>query len=164
MFYYIYDTIIGRLKIEEEDKKIVTIQILRQNEDVLKETIRKETKLIKKAMNEIDEYLTGKREYFDIPIKLRGTNFQKIVWKELQKIPYGETCTYLDIAKKIGNDKASRAVGMANNKNKLMIVIPCHRVIGSNKKLVGYAGGLEVKAKLLELEKRFKRKIKNEKI
>ena len=97
--------------------------------------------------------LEMKRKIFDIPIKLDGTEFQVKVWKELLKLPYGETCSYLDIAKKIGNPNASRAVGMANNKNKIQIIIPCHRVIGSNKKLIGYAGGIKVKEKLLKLEK-----------
>ena len=108
---------------------------------------------MKNAKKQLDEYFAGIRKEFDIPIKLEGTDFQIKVWKELLKIPYGETCTYLDIAKHIGNPKAYRAVGMANNKNKIMIIIPCHRVIGSNKKLVGYAGGLDVKEKLLKLEK-----------
>ena len=94
-----------------------------------------------------------KRKIFDIPIKLDGTEFQVKVWTELLKLPYGKTCSYLDIAKKIGNPNAARAVGMANNKNKIQIIIPCHRVIGSNKKLIGYAGGIKIKEKLLKLEK-----------
>lgn len=108
---------------------------------------------LKQAYNELKEYFEGNREYFNFRIKLDGTEFQKKVWKALMNIPYGETRSYKDIATQIGNPKASRAVGMANNKNRVPIVIPCHRVIGSNKKLVGYAGGLHIKTYLLELEK-----------
>ena len=113
----------------------------------------KETMLIRKTKLELMEYFDGKRRKFDIPIKLDGTEFQVKVWKELLKLPYGETCSYLDIAKKIGNPNAARAVGMANNKNKIQIIIPCHRIIGSDKKLIGYAGGIKIKEKLLKLEK-----------
>lgn len=112
-----------------------------------------ETKLLKKANQQLQEYLTGERKIFDLPLEPHGTEFQQKVWNSLQKIPYGETNSYKDIAKSIGNIKACRAVGMANNKNPILIFIPCHRVIGSNGKLVGYAGGLNVKEKLLQIEK-----------
>ena len=156
MFYKIYDFEIGKLAICEENGKIVLVNVVKTKEDIeeiAKNSIQKETSLIKNTKQQLDEYFAGKRKKFDIPIKLDGTDFQIKVWKELLKIPYGETCSYLDIAKCIGNPKASRAVGMANNKNKIIIIVPCHRVIGSNKKLVGYACGLDVKEKLLELEK-----------
>ena len=156
MFYKIYDFEIGELAICEENGKIVLVNVVKTKEDIeemAKNSIQKETSLIKNTKQQLDEYFAGKRKKFDIPIKLDGTDFQIKVWKELLKIPYGETCSYLDIAKRIGNPKASRAVGMANNKNKIIIIVPCHRVIGSNKKLVGYACGLDVKEKLLELEK-----------
>ena len=156
MFYKIYDFEIGELAICEENGKIVLVNVVKTKEDIeemAKNSIQKETSLIKNTKQQLDEYFAGKRKKFDIPIKLDGTDFQINVWKELLKIPYGETCSYLDIAKRIGNPKASRAVGMANNKNKIIIIVPCHRVIGSNKKLVGYACGLEVKEKLLELER-----------
>ncbi|MTI46992.1 MAG: methylated-DNA--[protein]-cysteine S-methyltransferase [Firmicutes bacterium] len=100
----------------------------------------------------IMSYLNGVRKEIDIPFKLVGTDFQKRVWKALTAIPFGEVRTYKEIASAIGNEKASRAVGMANNRNHLPIVIPCHRVIGSNGNLVGYGGGLHTKIKLLELE------------
>ena len=87
------------------------------------------------------------------PLEFLGTEFQKKVWNALLEIPYGETKSYKQIAKRVGNEKASRAVGMANNKNQIIIIVPCHRVIGSNKKLVGYAEGLEMKESLLNLEK-----------
>lgn len=156
MFYKIYDFEIGKLAICEENQKIVMVNIIKTKEnadEIIKSSIQKETELIKNAKKQLDEYFAGKQKNFDIPIELNGTDFQIKVWKELLKIPYGETCTYLDIAKRVGNPNASRAVGMANNKNKIMIIVPCHRVIGSNKKLVGYAGGLDIKEKLLKLEK-----------
>ena len=87
-----------------------------------------------------------------MPLSLKGTPFQMKVWEELRKIPYGETLSYGQIAENVGNPKAARAVGMANNKNPIMIIVPCHRVIGKNGKLVGYAGGVDIKEKLLKIE------------
>ncbi|ARE86732.1 methylated-DNA--[protein]-cysteine S-methyltransferase [Clostridium formicaceticum] len=103
-------------------------------------------------LQQLEEYFQGEREVFTVSLDLVGTNFQKQVWRELLRIPYGKVVTYQDIAIKIGNPKAVRAVGMANKKNKIAIMVPCHRVIGSNKKLVGYDGGLDIKEKLLTLE------------
>ena len=111
------------------------------------------TELLSMATIQLDEYFQGKRTTFSLPFKLTGTPFQLAVWKELQNIPYGKTTSYKEIAQKINKPKAYRAVGMANNKNPLPIIIPCHRVIGSNGKLIGYAGGLNLKNYLLELEK-----------
>lgn len=111
------------------------------------------TELLSMATIQLDEYFQGKRTTFSLPFKLTGTPFQLVVWKELQNIPYGQTTSYKEIAQKINKPKAYRAVGMANNKNPLPIIIPCHRVIGSNGKLIGYAGGLKLKNYLLELEK-----------
>ncbi|MDY3874243.1 MAG: methylated-DNA--[protein]-cysteine S-methyltransferase [Megamonas funiformis] len=111
------------------------------------------TELLSMATIQLDEYFQGKRTIFSLPFKLTGTPFQLAVWKELQNIPYGKTTSYKEIAQKINKPKAYRAVGMANNKNPLPIIIPCHRVIGSNGKLIGYAGGLKLKNYLLELEK-----------
>ena len=110
------------------------------------------TELLSMATIQLDEYFQGKRTTFSLPFKLTGTPFQLAVWKELQNIPYGQTTSYKEIAQKINKPKACRAVGMANNKNPLPIIIPCHRVIGSNGKLIGYAGGLKLKNYLLELE------------
>ena len=101
---------------------------------------------------QLEAYFKGERRGFDLSIHMQGTDFQKKVWKALQEIPYGQTRTYKQIAEYIGSPKAYRAVGMANNKNPLMIVIPCHRVIGSNGSLTGYAGGLDIKEELLTLE------------
>jgi len=114
-----------------------------------------ETPLIKKAAAQLSEYFDGKRKIFDLPLVLHGTDFQLTVWKALQNIPYGETRSYGQLAATVGNPKASRAVGMANNRNPIAIIIPCHRVIGHDGSLTGYAGGLEVKRQLLELEQRY---------
>ena len=108
------------------------------------------------AVSQLNEYFAGTRKSFDLPLKFDGTEFQNRVWRELQNIPYGKTISYKELAEKTGNIKACRAVGMANNKNPLPIIIPCHRVVGSNGKLTGYAGGLEVKKFLLELEQEYK--------
>lgn len=104
------------------------------------------------AKRQLEEYFAGERREFDLPLQPEGTEFQKKVWAALTLIPYGETACYKDIAARIGNEKACRAVGMANNRNKIPIVIPCHRVIGADGSLVGYGGGLKIKEKLLELE------------
>ena len=101
---------------------------------------------------QLKEYFNGQRKKFDIQFKMHGTEFQKKVWKQLLKIPYGQTRTYKQIAESIGNAKACRAVGMAIHNNPIAIIIPCHRVIGSNGKLTGYAGGLEFKKYLLQIE------------
>jgi O-6-methylguanine DNA methyltransferase len=103
-------------------------------------------------VNELEEYFAGQRREFTFPLDLRGTDFQKACWQALRAIPYGETRTYADIAHAVGKPKAFRAVGMANNRNPIAIVVPCHRVIASDGTLCGYGGGLDVKRKLLELE------------
>lgn len=146
---------LGKIGIVEENGKIVKIVIINKNDENNKNVddfIEKDTKLLVKAKNELEEYFEGKRKEFDLPLNQEGTEFQKKVWNALSKIPYGEKRTYKEIAKMIGNEKASRAVGMANNKNNIPIIIPCHRVIGSNGKLVGYALGLDMKQYLLDLE------------
>ena len=101
---------------------------------------------------QLEEYFAGRRRRFDLQLDLRGTDFQKRCWRELLKIPYGETRSYADIARAIGNPAAVRAVGLANGQNPIAIIVPCHRVIGSDGSLTGYGGGLETKRKLLELE------------
>ena len=111
-----------------------------------------ENKTSKKVKSQIKEYLNGSRKTFNIPIKLTGTDFQKKVYEETLKIPYSSTKTYGEIANSIGNPKSMRAVGMALNKNPIWIIIPCHRVIGKDKKLTGFAGGIDKKLSLLKLE------------
>ncbi len=151
-YWNTYKTKIGTLIIVEKENKISRIETVKANSEYPKGE-KVETKLIKKAYEQISEYLEGKRKKFTLPLLIKGTKFQEKVWNALLEIPYGETRTYVEIAKQIGNEKASRAVGGANHNNPIMIVVPCHRVIGSNKKLVGYAGGLDIKEELLKLEK-----------
>lgn len=146
-----YETPIGELWIAEENNKIVSISFSET------QGTQFESKLLKEAHSQLCEYFKGERRYFNLPIKLVGTPFQLLVWNELMKIPYGQTVSYKYIAEKIGNPNASRAVGLANNKNKIAIIVPCHRVIGSNKKLVGYAGGLDIKKYLISLEQQYKK-------
>ena len=107
------------------------------------------SELTNRTANELQEYLAGKRTAFDIPLAPAGTDFQRAVWKALQNIPYGQTRSYADIAAVVGNPKATRAVGSANNRNPIAVLIPCHRVVGANGKLTGYAGGLALKQRLL---------------
>lgn len=141
-----YDTKFGKIKISYNEKAI-TYVAFSQNKGK-----SEKSKLSDKAYSQLNEYFDGKRMEFDLPLELKGTNFQIQVWNELRKIPYGKTKSYKDIAKLINNPKAARAVGNANNKNPISIIIPCHRVIGSSGKLVGYASGIEFKEKLLKLE------------
>lgn len=112
------------------------------------------TALLEETARQLREYFAGQRREFDLPLRLRGTAFQMQVWKALQAIPYGEVRTYGEIARAIGKPKACRAVGMANHKNPISIIVPCHRVVGAGGSLTGYGGGLENKRFLLELEKR----------
>jgi methylated-DNA-[protein]-cysteine S-methyltransferase len=123
-------------------KKKLHAQFVDQNDEVLEKT-----------RTQLDEYLQGRRREFDIPVLRVGTDFQKSVWNELMKVPYGATSTYLQLAKDVGNEKAVRAVGNANAVNPISIIVPCHRIIGSDGTLVGYGGGLSVKRRLLELER-----------
>lgn len=113
-----------------------------------------EIKILKKAVCELQEYFAGKRTQFNLPLQMNGTNFQKQVWTQLSKIPFGKTCSYKDIASRIKNHKAVRAVGSANGKNPFCIVIPCHRVIAADGSLGGYTGGLDIKVKLLAIEQK----------
>ncbi len=145
---FYYETPVGRLAIVEEDGFLIKCSFFSLPED----TVEKETSLTKKTFNQLQEYFLGKRKTFELPIKFYGSDFQKEVWQELVKIPYGKTSTYGEIAQKIKGKNYSRAVGMANNRNPIAIIVPCHRVIGSNSSLTGYAGGLEIKKKLLKTE------------
>lgn len=108
--------------------------------------------LLNIAASQLEEYFSGKRKGFDLPVKLSGTDFQNHVWSELCRIPYGDTISYKELAEMVGNPKAYRAVGMANNKNPIPIIVPCHRVIGSDGSMTGYAYGIHIKKLLLELE------------
>lgn len=145
----VLSTIFGTFLIEVEDEAVVR---LGKCSELLPISNEKETPLSAKVYAQLSEYFNGERKSFDFPFKMEGTPFQKKVWSALCEIPYGETRSYKEIAIAIGSPKACRAVGMANNRNPIAIVIPCHRVIGSNGDLVGYAGGIEVKKALLKLE------------
>ena len=151
MYKKVIDSPIGKIEIIEENEKITELNIYNEKKNNI---IEKDTKLLLETQKQLKEYFEGKRTKFEIPLNPKGTEFMKKVWKELLKIPYGEVRTYKEIAEKVGNSKASRAVGMANNKNPIPIIIPCHRVIGSNNKLVGYALGLDMKKYLLDLERK----------
>ena len=155
MFFYEYDFCnqkLPKIVIGEENGKINKVQFI--NESAKTDFVKRETELIKSAAKQLDEYFIKKRKLFDLPLVLNGTDFQIRIWKALQTIPYGETRSYGEIAAMTGNPKASRAVGNANNRNPIQIIIPCHRVIGHDGSLTGYAAGLEIKKKLLELENR----------
>ena len=147
IYQYSYETELGSVTFVEEDGTLLAISTHRTFTATVMETT-----LIKEAYRQFSEYLTGERKSFDLPFKLTGTDFQNRVWKALCEIPYGETRSYKQIAEAIGNPKAVRAVGMANNRNPLLVLVPCHRVIGSNRQLVGYAAGLDKKQFLLHLE------------
>ena len=116
------------------------------------EYIEEDTEVLKEARKQFNEYFDHKRKIFDLPLLLVGTDFQKSVWQGLLQIPFGSTASYRDLAQNLGNEKAVRAVANANGANAISIVIPCHRILGSNGDLTGYAGGLSTKKKLLELE------------
>ena len=146
--YYSYQTSICQIWICEEDNQITRVSFKKPENDYEE----KETKLIREAARQIDEYLDGQRMSFNLPLNPKGTPYQKAVWEALTRVHYGETRTYKQIAEDIGNPKSCRAVGLANNRNPIAIIIPCHRIIGSNGKLVGYAGGMDIKEKLLALE------------
>jgi len=152
MALYFYDTIIGRLGIEEYDNKISAIYI--GNGQKLNTTQEiTETKVIKETAKQINSYFKGELKKFSVEFSLSGTEFMRKVWLELIKIQYGQTATYGEIAKRVGCEKGYRAVGLANNRNPIPIIIPCHRVIGADGSLTGFRGGLHIKQKLLELEK-----------
>ena len=149
LYYEFYESALGPLTIGDTDGAVSSISF---GKIPLKEGVQKETDLTLQTAKEIAEYLAGERTAFDLPLRPEGTPFQKRVWEALLTIPYGETRSYRDIAVLAGSPKGFRAVGMANNRNPIAIVIPCHRVIGADGALVGYGGGLPIKECLLRLE------------
>ncbi|SFR92097.1 methylated-DNA--[protein]-cysteine S-methyltransferase [Anaeromicropila populeti] len=148
--FAIYLSKLGKIKINYNETAVTAINLVT---DAVEIKEANHSALSEQAFQQLSEYLEGKRKTFDFPYELNGTEFQKKVWKALLDIPYGETRSYQDIAAKIGNPKGARAVGGANNKNPLLIVVPCHRVIGSSGKLTGYVLGLDQKEYLINLEK-----------
>lgn len=141
-------TRLGPITLTERDGLVTALSFEEQKADQIYE----ETPLLAEAAKQIEDYLRGERKEFDLACRAQGTVFQEKIWEILKTIPYGETWTYKQVAKKAGKPKAARAVGMANHHNPLAIIIPCHRVIGSNGRLVGYAGGLAIKEALLKIE------------
>ncbi len=161
-FYYDYASPLGTLRIEENGHGLTAITLVEMGCASLsartKLSAMDETPLIRCAVVQLQEYFTGQRSRFDLPLAPEGTPFQHRVWSLLRSVPYGQTVTYGEIAARMGNPKAARAVGMANNRNPLMIIVPCHRVIGTKGKLVGYAYGLDIKAFLLDLERNYSKR------
>ncbi len=147
MAYSIISSPLGNIKLQEKNGEITSIQF---SDEVV---IKSETPVLQTAEKQLREYFSGKRKSFDFPMNFASaTEFQKRVWTELKKIPYGETRSYKQIAQAIGAKDAARAVGGANNKNPILIAIPCHRVIGVKGAMTGYAGGISIKEKLLKIE------------
>ena len=149
MAAYTYENTIGLYWLEENEGFITRLsfgQCPLPTEEIA------ETPVLREAARQLDAYFSGNLHRFSLPLSPVGTSFQKKIWQLLCEIPFGETATYGQIAARAGNPKASRAVGLANNRNPIPVLIPCHRVIGSNGKLVGYAGGLDIKRKLLDIE------------
>ena len=147
------DSPIGMIGIAEDGKGISDLFF---GKDEQKGNMNiQDTPLLEKAAVQLQEYFKYRRQSFDLPLSLKGTAFQLAVWKALQDIPYGETRSYKQIAEAIGKEKAFRAVGMANNRNPVSIIVPCHRVIGHDGSLVGYGGGVPMKDYLLRLERRY---------
>jgi len=148
-----YDSPLGRLTLESDGTNLTAILFPGEESRTGSPEISKGNVLVlDSARRQLDQYFAGRLQTFDLPLAPSGTDFQRKIWALLQKIPYGQTSTYAELAKMIGQPTACRAVGAANGRNPLPIVIPCHRVISSSGKLTGYAGGLEAKQALLELE------------
>jgi methylated-DNA-[protein]-cysteine S-methyltransferase len=148
---------IGYIRVVVADNKVSKIEYVNDEQMTfipdMAIWLEEENQVLKQAIQELQEYLAGSRATFTLKIEFEGTPFQKSVWNALMTIPYGETCSYGDIANRIGNPKAVRAVGQANRVNPLPIIIPCHRVIGKNRSMTGYAGSqIEKKEFLLHLE------------
>jgi len=145
-----FETPLGIMEVVADAESIQSILFIN------KAAVSKKNGLTELAKQQLLEYYAGKRKVFDLPLNASGTAFQKSVWQALSKVPYATTCAYADIAQSINNPKAVRAVGSANGKNPMTIVVPCHRIIGSNGTLTGYASGVKRKAWLLEHEAKHK--------
>ncbi len=143
-----YTSPIGTIEINGSDNGIISLNYVKNAQEYLSIP-----ECLKDCVNQLDEYFNKKRQTFSVKLDIQGTPFQLKVWNQLLLIPYGKTCSYIDIAERLGDEKYVRAVGNANGKNKIPIIIPCHRVIGTNSKLIGYAGGLQRKKWLLDFEK-----------
>ncbi|MFP4016760.1 MAG: methylated-DNA--[protein]-cysteine S-methyltransferase [Halanaerobiales bacterium] len=168
--YFMYPSPLGLLEVVFNKRGIRRISFCNKDKNIKDKNINKDKNtcingdmrindadflIYKYIFYELNKYFTGRLKEFEVPVILEGTEFQKRVWKELLKIPYGEYISYGEVARAIGSPNAARAVGNANNKNRLPIIIPCHRVVGTNGKLTGYAGGLERKKWLINHEKKY---------
>jgi O-6-methylguanine DNA methyltransferase len=151
--HFLIETRIGCLVVTVEDEKVLSLKLPAPAVLAQGKSCESLPEVVRHLQIELDEYFRGVRDKFCVEFAIRGTSFQKLVWTSLQQIPYGATVSYGELARKIGRPTASRAVGMASKCNPLPIIIPCHRVIGSNGQLVGYVGGLSLKEHLLTLEK-----------
>jgi O-6-methylguanine DNA methyltransferase len=154
MNYAYYDSPIGPLLIAGNEEAVTHILFAKKGKPAKPEAgwIESAKGPVGETLRQLKEYFSGRRRDFDLPLAFGGTKFQKSVWRKLQEIPYGETISYGELAKRVGNPKASRAVGSANGKNCIPIVVPCHRVIAAGGKLGGFGGGLPTKQALLDLE------------
>ena len=157
MNYYEYKSAIGRLLLFSDGRALKKVTFLSASEN--KTLVEHEPAsdhlldhVLKESCRQLDEWFAGKRQTFDLPLAPDGTDFQQQVWQALQEIPYGTTCSYGDLARTLGKPSASRAVGAANGQNPIALIIPCHRVIGADGSLTGYAFGMERKKKLLNFE------------
>ena len=152
--YKVMESPVGKLKLVASDKALVAILWPHDSRVRLGELFANDRHpVLVETERQLGEYFSGKRKEFSVTLDMRGTRFQKDVWEALLDIPFGETRSYGQLAKQLGNPRATRAVGAANRRNPLSIIVPCHRVLGASGKLTGFAGGLEVKAHLLRLEK-----------
>lgn len=156
VYYASMDSPLGKLVLESDGYAIVSVHIELVGEKLQDLSSNLAGQLLPVCLEsckmQLEEYFQGSREQFELPLSPKGTPFQKKVWSELQRIPFGQTISYLELARRLGDPKVIRASGSANGKNPIAILIPCHRVIGSNGNLVGYAGGLENKKWLLDFE------------
>jgi len=155
--YYTYlDSPVGRLMLTGQQNYLMTIEFPEDDQvQTPRHTWLRDDNLLSKTVSQLNEYFSGSRKNFSIAIHPQGTDFQRKVWDILQGIPFGETISYGEVASRLGQPTASRAVGAANNANPLPIIVPCHRVIGADGSMVGFGGGIGIKVKLLELEYRF---------
>ena len=149
--YYTFESF--KLSLTEKDGAITRLSFVGEKEVL--ENENRDSPLLRGAVTQLEQYFSGRRKEFFLPLNPLGTEFMVKVWEALQSIPYGETRSYKQIAIQVGHDKAYRAVGLANNRNPISIIIPCHRVIGYDGRLVGFGGGLPLKEKLLQLEQKY---------
>jgi len=147
-YHTFIDTPIGFLKLKSDAKALLSVEFSSDASDTSEEI----PEILKESVKQLEEYFVGNRKSFDLKLNPEGTEFQQKIWDIVKKVPFGKTVSYLEIAKQSGSEKNTRAVGLANGKNPIPIIIPCHRVIGTSGKLTGYAGGIERKQWLLNHE------------